>query len=101
VVRSSIYGAATSTRRRQVHRALADALASTAQEDRRAWHLAASVDGPDEEVVAALDGAALSVPLRDRTKQSVQGRERYRRFGLDPACSQHRQVAGRCGDVVE
>ncbi|HET6561511.1 MAG TPA: AAA family ATPase [Marmoricola sp.] len=58
LVRSAIYGAATSSRRRQVHRALADALAGTPQDDRRAWHLAASVDGPDDEVVAALDEAA-------------------------------------------
>ncbi|WP_344771721.1 helix-turn-helix transcriptional regulator [Nocardioides panacisoli] len=58
LVRSAIYGAATSSKRRQAHRALADALVGTPQEDRRAWHLAASVDGPDEEVVAALDDAA-------------------------------------------
>jgi DNA-binding CsgD family transcriptional regulator len=58
LVRSAIYGAATSSKRRQAHRALADALAGTPQEDRRAWHLAASVDGPDEGVVAALDEAA-------------------------------------------
>jgi hypothetical protein len=58
LVRSAIYGSATSTRRRQAHRALADALAGTPDEDRRAWHLAASVDEPDEEVVAALDHAA-------------------------------------------
>ena len=58
LVRSAIYGAATSSRRRQTHRALADAFAGTTHEDRRAWHLAASVDGPDPEVVAALDEAA-------------------------------------------
>lgn len=58
LVRSAIYGAATSTRRRQVHRALADALTGTPEDDRRAWHLAASVDGPDEGVVAALDEVA-------------------------------------------
>ena len=58
LVRSAIYSAATSSRRRQAHRALADALAGTPDEDRRAWNLAASVDGPDEEVVAALDETA-------------------------------------------
>jgi DNA-binding CsgD family transcriptional regulator len=58
LVRSAIYAAGTSSRRRQAHRALADALAGTPQEDRRAWHLAASVDGPDEGVVRALDEAA-------------------------------------------
>jgi DNA-binding CsgD family transcriptional regulator len=58
LVRSAIYGAATTSRRREAHRALADALAGTPQDDRRAWHLAASVDGPDAEVVDALDDAA-------------------------------------------
>jgi DNA-binding CsgD family transcriptional regulator/tetratricopeptide (TPR) repeat protein len=58
LVRSAIYGAATSARRRQVHRALAEALAGSPDDDRRAWHLAASVDEPDDEVVGALDLAA-------------------------------------------
>lgn len=58
LVRSAVYGAATSSRRRQAHRALADALLGGPDEDRRAWHLAASVDGPDEDVVTALDETA-------------------------------------------
>ena len=82
LVRSAIYGAATSTRRRQAHRALADALAGTTQDDRRAWHLAASVDGPDEEVVAALDEAA------ERARRAVATRPRGR--GLDPGRRAHR-----------
>ncbi|WP_298515819.1 helix-turn-helix transcriptional regulator [uncultured Nocardioides sp.] len=58
LVRSAVYGAATSSRRRRAHRALADALAGSPDADRRAWHLAASVEAPDDEVVAALDDAA-------------------------------------------
>jgi DNA-binding CsgD family transcriptional regulator len=56
LVRSGVYGAATTAERRAVHRALAGALAS--DPDRRAWHLAAAADRPDEDVVAALDGVA-------------------------------------------
>ncbi|WP_248963811.1 AAA family ATPase [Sphaerisporangium perillae] len=56
LVRSAVYRAATSAQRRAVHRALADALGADA--DRRAWHLAAAADRPDDTVVAALDAVA-------------------------------------------
>ncbi|MBB3082220.1 AAA family ATPase [Geodermatophilus sabuli] len=58
LVRSAVYGAATSSGRRRVHRALAAALRGPDDADRRAWHLAASVEEPDDDVVAALDAAA-------------------------------------------
>ena len=56
LVRSAAYRAATSAQRRSAHQALADVLAG--DPDRRAWHLAAAADRPDEDVVAALDGVA-------------------------------------------
>ncbi len=56
LVRSAVYRAATSAQRRAAHRVLADALKG--DPDRRAWHLAAAADRPDEQVVAALDGVA-------------------------------------------
>jgi DNA-binding NarL/FixJ family response regulator len=56
LVRSAVYRAATSAQRRAVHRALAEALIG--DDDRRAWHLAAAADRPDEQVVTALDGVA-------------------------------------------
>ncbi|MFB7738851.1 AAA family ATPase [Streptomyces sp. NPDC056112] len=56
LVRSAVYRAATSAQRRAAHRALADVL--TGDPERRAWHLAAAADRPDEDVVAALDGVA-------------------------------------------
>ncbi len=56
LVRSAVYGASTSSGRRAVHRALAEALSEDA--DRRAWHLAAATDRPDELVVGELDAVA-------------------------------------------
>ncbi|MFI6058502.1 AAA family ATPase [Streptomyces sp. NPDC051286] len=56
LVRSAVYRAATSAQRRAAHRVLADVL--TGDPERRAWHLAAAADRPDEDVVAALDGVA-------------------------------------------
>jgi DNA-binding CsgD family transcriptional regulator len=59
LVRSAVYEAATSSERRATHRALAEALADDDEHaDRRAWHLAASVLEPDEDVVLALEEAA-------------------------------------------
>ena len=56
LVRSAAYRAATSAQRRAAHRSLADVL--TGDPDRRAWHLAAAADRPDDTVVAALDAVA-------------------------------------------
>ncbi len=56
LVRSAVYHAATSAQRRAAHRALAGALDGDA--DRRAWHLAAAADRPDDDVAGALDAVA-------------------------------------------
>ena len=56
LVRSAVYRTATSAGRRAVHAALAEALQD--DPDRRAWHLAAAIDRPDDAVVAALDAVA-------------------------------------------
>jgi DNA-binding CsgD family transcriptional regulator len=84
LVRSAIYGAATSGRRRQAHRALADALAGTPEEDRRAWHLAASAAGPDEEVVTALDEAAERARRRGGHEAAAAAWTRAAELTVDP-----------------
>jgi DNA-binding CsgD family transcriptional regulator/tetratricopeptide (TPR) repeat protein len=55
LVRSALYQAATGEQRRSVHRALAEAVAGVGDTDREAWHRAAAAEGPDPQVVAALE----------------------------------------------
>ncbi len=93
LVRSAIYGAATSSRRRRAHRALADALAGTSEEDRRTWHLAASVAGPDEEVVDALDAAAERARRRGGHEAASAAWTRAAELTTDPQARAERLCA--------
>jgi DNA-binding CsgD family transcriptional regulator len=59
LVRSAVYGAATSGERRAAHLALAAAFVDDpGRADRRAWHLAAGATDGDEEALRELDAAA-------------------------------------------
>ncbi len=75
LARSAIYGAAPAERRREVHRALARALAD-ADADRRAWHLALAAAGPDETASFALEQAAGRAHERSAYDVSSQAFER-------------------------
>src|SRR5215469_6459557 len=62
LMRSAIYQASGLSARRAAHAALAGLLAD--QPDRRAWHRAAAALGPDKQVAADLDAAAVRAMRR-------------------------------------
>jgi DNA-binding NarL/FixJ family response regulator len=102
LVRSAVYGAATSNERRTAHRALADELAGDPEQlDRRAWHLAAATLEPDETVVAALDEAAERAQSRAAYGVAVRALERAAELTQDSATRARRLVAAaRCASVA-
>jgi len=79
LARSTCYAAATPADRRAAHRALAP----RTDPDRRAWHLAQSAIGPDEEAAAALSAAAMRAS--GRHAYSVAAAAAERAAGLTPA----------------
>lgn len=62
LMRSAIYQAAGTAQQQAAHTALAALL--TGRPDRRAWHLAAAMLGPDEQVAADLEAAAVRAVKR-------------------------------------
>ncbi|MCO5994137.1 ATP-binding protein [Actinoallomurus rhizosphaericola] len=82
LIRSAVHQAAGAARRRDVHRALAGALAD--QPDRRTWHLAAASDRPDEDIAAALEAVAVRAQRRGSGAAVVAALERAARLSPDP-----------------
>jgi DNA-binding CsgD family transcriptional regulator len=99
LVRSAVYHAAPADERRAAHRALADALTAEEDADRRAWHLAAAAEGPDESVAAALEAAASRFAERGGQASASRALERAAELSEDDdACARRLHAAGRAAE---
>jgi class 3 adenylate cyclase/DNA-binding CsgD family transcriptional regulator len=90
LVRSAVYSAATPSERRAAHAALAQALTGPRDVERRAWQLASAALGPDEEVAAALEQAALAARERGGHGAASAAYERAARLSTDEAAGLRR-----------
>jgi DNA-binding CsgD family transcriptional regulator len=99
LVRSAVYHAASGDDRRAAHRTLADALTGEEDSDRRAWHLAAAAEGPDESVAAALEAAASRFVERGGQASASRALERAAELSEgDDACARRLHAAGRAAE---
>jgi DNA-binding CsgD family transcriptional regulator len=88
LLRSAVYHAADPVQRRSVHQTLADL--SEALPSRRAWHLAAAADAPDERVAAALEEAATEARARGGILAAARAFERAANLSTDDAARARR-----------
>lgn len=120
LIRTASYHEATPAHRRDVHRALAEALGATGHEPsptraddagtpltpndvRRAWHLAAAATGPDEAAATALEHAACHARARGGLAEVVAAYERSAELSVHSAdrCRRLAAAAQAAADAGE
>jgi DNA-binding CsgD family transcriptional regulator len=92
LARSAVYQATDEQERSTVHRALAAGAEAAGEPDRRAWHLAASTTGPDEEIASALVRTAESARRRGGVWSEAKALERAARLTSEPRSRARRLV---------
>jgi DNA-binding CsgD family transcriptional regulator len=93
LARSAAYRSASFAARQQMHAALAGATDPLADPDRRAWHRAQAVAGPDEEVAAELEHSAGRAQARGGLAAAAAFLERSVALTADPARHAERTLA--------
>jgi DNA-binding CsgD family transcriptional regulator len=93
LVRSAVYGAATSAARRSAHQALAQALTKAGDDDRRTWQLALAAASPDESIAVALDQVAERAGRRAGHEAASAASERAAELTPDPEARAKRLLA--------
>jgi DNA-binding CsgD family transcriptional regulator len=88
LLRTAIYHGAPLADRRRVHRSLAEVLDGAGDADRRAWHAAEAVYGPDESVAAELERSA----ERARRRSGFAAESAYLQRAADLTPAPHDRV---------
>ncbi len=92
LLRSAIYRAAPPVERRAAHGALAAATDPGSDPDRRAWHRAHAIAGPDEDVARELDVSAARARARGGLAAAAAFLERSAALTSDPALRARRAL---------
>ncbi|WP_127502636.1 ATP-binding protein [Actinoplanes solisilvae] len=93
LVRSAAYLSAAEPARRELHAALAEVTDAAVDPDRRAWHRAQAVSGPDESVAAELERSAERAQSRGGLAAAAAFREQSVRLTPDPRLHAVRALA--------